>query len=163
MKLRIASIAILMLASSPAVAQSTGAVSGGLIIKPLSLIKTEDLDFGTLLPSAVAGTVIVNADTGLRTTTGGVTPFGGTPQRAEFSGLGRFGLLSIVSIGLPPILSNGSGGTMASALVVEGGTGLRILPGTGVQIYRVGGTLTVGANQAEGNYSGTFSLTVNYL
>jgi Domain of unknown function (DUF4402) len=27
----------------------------------------------------------------------------------------------------------------------------------------VGGTLTVGANQAAGNYAGTFSITLNYL
>ena len=40
-------------------------------------------------------------------------------------------------------------------------------PGTlvlsaGVDSFTVGGTLNVGANQAEGAYVGTFNVTVNY-
>ena len=156
-------LAALAFATAPAQAASTTATSQALILRPLTLTQTEDLDFGTILPSATAGTVSVNANTGIRTTTGGVAAAGGTPQRAEFVGAGRLGLLTIVSIGVPPVLTNGSGGTMATVLVVEGGTGLRVLPGTGIQTYRVGGTLTVGANQAAGDYAGTFALTVNYL
>ena len=37
-----------------------------------------------------------------------------------------------------------------------------LLP-SGVQTYYVGGTLTVPANQPAGDYSGTFTLTVNYF
>ena len=40
--------------------------------------------------------------------------------------------------------------------------GVTLLP-SGVQTYYIGGTLNVPANQPEGNYSGTFTLTVNYL
>lgn len=163
MKIYLVLLAAVAVIASPAHAASTTSTSEALILRPLTLTQTEDLDFGTILPSAVAGTVTVNANTGVRTTTGGVAAAGGTPRRAEFVGAGRLGLLTIIAIGVPPVLTNGSGGTMATALVVEGGTGLRILPGTGIQTYRVGGTLTVGANQAAGDYAGTFTLTVNYL
>lgn len=132
-------------------------------LRPLSLVKTEDLDFGTVISGTTAGTVSVNANTGARTTTGGAVASGGTPRRAEFVGVGRLGLLSIVSIGAAPTLTNGSGGSMTSTLAVEGGTGIRLFTGTGVQTFRVGGTINVGANQAAGDYSGTFTLTVNYL
>ena len=40
--------------------------------------------------------------------------------------------------------------------------GATLLP-SGVQTYYIGGTLSVGANQLPGDYSGTFALTVNYL
>lgn len=163
MKTKIILLTALALSSNAAHAASTTSTSEALILRALTLTQTEDLDFGTILPSAVAGTVTVNANTGVRTTTGGAAAAGGTPRRAEFVGAGRLGLLTIIAIGVPPVLTNGSGGTMATALVVEGGTGLRVLPGTGIQTYRVGGTLTVGANQADGDYAGTFTLTVNYL
>lgn len=133
-------------------------------ISRLSLVKTEDLDFGTLIVGPAAGTATINPNTGARTTTGGVVAAsGGTPGRAEFVGAGRRGILTIVTIGPSPLISNGSGGTMSTVLNVQGGTGVRLFPGTGVQTFRVGGTLTVGANQQQGDYSGTFTLTVNYF
>ena len=42
------------------------------------------------------------------------------------------------------------------------GSSATLLP-SGVQTYYVGGTLSVPANQPAGDYSGTFTLTVNYL
>ena len=41
---------------------------------------------------------------------------------------------------------------MTTALTVQGGTGIRLFPGTRVQTFRVGGTLNVGANQQPGTY-----------
>jgi spore coat protein U-like protein len=52
---------------------------------------------------------------------------------------------------------------MPTVLAVQGGTGVRLFPGTGVQTFRVGGRLNVAANQPAGNYTGTFSLTVTYF
>jgi hypothetical protein len=149
---------------APAQAATRAAPVEAVTIKPLSLVKTEDLDFGTLIAGPAAGTATINANTGVRTTTGGVTAAaGGTPKRAEFVGVAIIGLLINVAIGASPTLTNGTGGSMTTALAVEGGTGLRLFPGTGVQTFRVGGTLNVGANQQSGDYAGTFSLTVNYF
>lgn len=150
-------------AGQPAPAASRGGTASAVTLRPLSLVKTEDLDFGTIIAGTSAGTVAINANSGARTTTGGAIAAGGSPRRAEFVGVARIGILTIVAIGPAPTLSNGAGGTMASALAVQGGTGVRLFPGTGVQTFRVGGTVSVGANQPSGDYGGTFTLTVNYL
>ncbi len=146
-----------------AFAATVGASADATIVRPLTLTKTEDLDFGTVAAGAFPGTVVVNPATGARTVTGGVTAAGGTPRRAEFVGQAAIGLLALVSIGPSPVLDNGSGSTMGTALAVEGGTGIRVLPGTGIQTFRVGGTLAVGALQPGGLYTGQFTFTVNYL
>jgi spore coat protein U-like protein len=159
--LGVASIAALI--ASPALAAGASGPTEAVIVSPLSLVNTEDLDFGTLISGPLPGTATIDASTGARSVTGGVVAAGGTPKRAEFVGVGTIGLLSLVSMSAAPLLSNGTGGTMVSALVMQGGTGLRLFPGTGVQTFRVGGTLTVGANQAVGTYAGTFTVTVAYF
>jgi spore coat protein U-like protein len=146
----------------PVSAAGAGATAQAVVIRRLSLVNTQDLDFGTLVTSPVAGTATINPVSGARTVGGGVAAAGGTPSRAEFVGAGQIGLLSFIALGAPPVLSNGTGGTMPSTLSLDG-PGIRVLPGTGVQTIGVGGTINVGANQQEGNYTGTFTLTVNYL
>ena len=155
--------ALLMGSGSNAQAATVAGPVEAVLVKPLSLVKTDDLDFGTLVSSPIAGTATIDANTGVQTTTGGVLSAGGTPKRAEFVGVGGSGLLITIAISPSPTLTNGTGGSMPSTLAVQGGTGFRLLPGTGVQTFRVGGTLNVGANQQDGNYTGTFSLTVNYF
>jgi spore coat protein U-like protein len=157
-------LAALAVGALPAHAATTAASAEAVTLSRLSLVKTEDLDFGTLISGTTAGTATINANTGARTTTGGVTPAsGGPPKRAEFVGIGGRGILIMVAIGASPTLSNGTGGTMPTALTVQGGTGVRLFPGTGVQTFRVGGRLNVAANQPSGDYAGTFTLTVTYF
>lgn len=159
----LAACSIAAFVASPALAATAGGPTEAAIVSPLSLINTEDLDFASIIPGVAAGTVTINANTGARTVTGGAIAAGGTPNRAEFVGVGRPGILSFVSITPNTTLTNGTGGNMTATLTVEGGTGLRLFPGSGVQTFRVGGTLNVGANQALGNYAGTFTLTVTYF
>lgn len=148
--------------ADPASAAGVNATAQAVVIRRLSLVKTQDLDFGTLVTSPIAGTATINPVSGARTVGGGVAAAGGAPARAEFVGAGQVGLLSFIALGAAPVLSNGTGGTMPTALSLDG-PGIRILPGTGVQTIGVGGTVNVGANQQEGDYAGTFTLTVNYL
>ena len=66
--------------SVPAQAATRAAPVEAVTIRPLSLVKTDDLDFGTLIAGPSAGTATINANTGVRTTAGGVTAAaGGTP------------------------------------------------------------------------------------
>lgn len=156
-------LVVLGLPAAPALAATGSGTANAVTLRPLSLVNTEDLDFGTIVAGTTAGTVRINENTGVRTTTGGAVAAGGTPNRAEFQGLARFGVLATVAISAAPTLTNGTGGTMASTLAVQGGTGLRIFPGTGVLFFYVGGTIAVATNQQPGNYAGNFSLTVNYF
>src|SRR5689334_8124755 len=65
------------------------ALGKALLLIPLSLVKIDDLDFGTVITSPVSGTVTINATTGARSVAGGVTglasDFG---NRALFAGAG---------------------------------------------------------------------------
>lgn len=155
----------------PAHAADMGGTVNAAVVRPNTLIKTDDLDFGTLISGPTGGTVSINAVTGARTTGGGVTPGGTAAQRAVFQGTG--GILLITVSGSTSVTLNRAGGgaapmtaTLVRAASTSGG-GIALLGGTllpsGVQTYYIGGTLTVPANQPEGDYSGTFTLTVNYL
>lgn len=148
----------------PAAAQTTTPANGNaVVLNPLSVVNTSDLDFGTLARGATAGTAIVDPATSARTTSGGTVAAGGTPQSATFVATGVINRVHIVALGPAPTLANGSGGTMAlSALMLDGPT-LRLFGAGGVSTIRVGGILNVAANQAEGDYSGTFTITVIYL
>ncbi|WP_158500123.1 DUF4402 domain-containing protein [Sphingopyxis macrogoltabida] len=155
----------------PASAADTSVTANAAIVRPNTLIKTDDLDFGTLVSGATGGTVTVNALTGARTTSGGVSPVGNDAQRAVFQGTGGI-LLITVSGSTSVTLARAGGGapTMTASLVRAASTsggGIALLGSTllpsGVQTYYIGGTLTVPANQPDGDYSGTFTLTVNYL
>ena len=141
------------------------------VVRPNTLVKTDDLDFGTLVSGTTGGTVSVNAVTGARTTTGGTTPVGNDSQRAIFQGTGGLLLITVSGSTSVTLTRAGGGATPMTASLVRavsnGGGGIALLGGTllpsVVQTYYIGGTLTVPANQPEGDYSGTFTLTVNYL
>jgi spore coat protein U-like protein len=145
------------------------------LLNRLSLAKTADLEFGTLISSATAGTVTVST-TGVRTVTGGVTPAGGTVSAAGFAGFGRRTQQIVILFGAPSILIKRVGGTQTmavnnftvnpvggSGLTQLGGSGRhRISSATGLFDFTVGARLNVGANAVPGDYVGTFNVTVNY-
>jgi hypothetical protein len=54
-------------ASAAMAANSAPMTSKALLLKPLTLTKLDDLDFGTLVPSGSGDIVTINADTGART------------------------------------------------------------------------------------------------
>jgi len=72
--LSFAALAATIATATPAFAQqaSAQAEARGVVVQPLTLARVQDLDFGTVVGSAVAGTVDIDADTGGRTVTGGV-------------------------------------------------------------------------------------------
>jgi len=91
-KILIAAAIAAALPAAPALAASpsnTATASGkALLLLPLTLTKVNDLQFGTIVSSAVAGTVTINAASGARTHTGGVTEVGSDPGSA-LSSIGR--------------------------------------------------------------------------
>ena len=57
-------------------------------------------------------------------------------------------------------LTGSLSGTMTSTLTYSAAT---VTLGATGGSFQVGGTLSVGANQAAGDYTGTFNVTANYL
>jgi len=169
--LTIAVAAAMALPCAPAQAANMNGTVNAAVVRPNTLIKTDDLDFGTMTSGTTGGTVSINAVTGARTTTGGVTPIGAGTQRAVFQGTGGILLITVSGDTSVTLVRAGGGASNMTATLVRAastsGGGIALLSGTllpsGVQTYYIGGTLTVPANQPAGDYSGTFTLTVNYL
>lgn len=148
----------------PAIAAGTAGNAGAVTLRPLSIVNTEDLNFGTMLRPTTAGTVVINPATDTRSVTGGVTAAGGTPRAAQFFTYGGPSQNVQVNRGPLPVLNRVGGGASmnVTGLTLNGPT-LRFLSAAGLLDLRVGGTLAVGANQLEGDYSGTFQIIVTYF
>jgi hypothetical protein len=150
-------------AATPALAASGSGVGKAITLRPLSIVKLADLDFATNVPGAAAGTIVINPNTDARTVTGGVTATGGVPRAAQFYTYATGNQVLQVTRGALPVLTNGSGGTMAVTVLTLNGPVLRTVPAAGLIDLRVGGTLAVGANQLPGSYTGTFQINVDYF
>lgn len=134
------------------------------ILQSLTLAKLTDLEFGSIIPSATAGTVSVNANNDARTRTGGVTLAGTGAYAARFLTYGTANAILLITRGALPVLSRvGGGATMNVDQLTLNGPALRILNAAGVVDVRYGGRLRVGANQMAGTYRGTFTVTVTYF
>lgn len=170
-----------LLNAAAAAAQTVTATGSAeaTIVEPLGLVKIQDLNFGRIAARAIAGTVTVDPNTGACTITGPILSLGGC-QFAEFGGMGVRRLTVRIQIPATVTLTGPAGATMvadnltlgtAPGLLYIGGNGnglgngnrrYLILSLTGIFTFRVGGRLTVGANQRPGVYSGNFTVTVHY-
>ncbi len=164
------------LAATPALAQATAlnANANSVIVRPLSFIKDDDLEFGFMVRGATAGTVVM-APNNTRTATGGVTLAPGANRPARFAGFGSSGQQVQISVAANSITIDrfGGGGSMTVDTFMVGSaptwTNITTAPrtftigsSTGVFNFALGATLRVGANQAPGYYSGTFTVILNY-
>ena len=162
----------------PAQAQQTQGPTGtrqaeakSIILRQLSFFRVQDLDFGDIIPGPTAGVVRILPD-GTRTTTGGVTVIGSTHQPARFAGLGSFNQQVLINVSSNTIQLTGPGAPMTVSQFEIGSTPTVLLTTTPLRFrissangqfnFPLGARLAVGANQVAGNYSGTFSITLNY-
>jgi hypothetical protein len=120
------------------------------------------LAFGRFVPAS-GGTITVTP-AGARNKTGAVVLVsGGAVSSALFTlsegGNGKALVWSTITLPSTATLSSG-GATMTLNNFVSDPPGTMV--GTTRTDVKVGATLTVAPNQAQGNYSGSFSVTVNY-
>ena len=149
------------------------AIAKTVIVSRLSFLNAEELEFGSLLAGTTAGTVTVSPG-GVRTKTGGVMLVGGLVQPARFAGRGTVNQTVLISLTASPSTLQRVGGTETMRLdqLTIGSTptvvltttpqAFRITSPTGIFNFPMGGRLSVAANQAPGDYSGTFNVTLNY-
>ena len=169
-KIALAAVAATAAFATPAHAQSVTASATaearGLVLQPLTLTRVDDLDFGTVIASNVAGSVAINADTGARTVAGGVVGVPTAPgQRGLFAGAGT--AAQQVDLTLTPpagnMLISGANFLMVSSMVLDNGNALtRTIDPTGTFQVGVGGTFAIAANQPNGLYAADFDLTAEY-
>ncbi|MFM9979120.1 MAG: DUF4402 domain-containing protein [Sphingomonadaceae bacterium] len=150
----------------PTIAESATQPANGRAVTASSLVVTRvrDLDFGRIAIANTLGRVVINPNTDARTRTGGTTLIGGgTPGAARFAVTGTPRALAQITVGPRPTLVRAGGTeTMALAALTLNGARLRRFTAAGTLNVRVGGTLVVAANQAAGDYAGTFTVTVLY-
>lgn len=150
----------------PASAAPPSAASGAslTLAKPVSIVKTADLDFGSLTVTS-GGTAVVDPNTSQLSVTGGVVRIGGSAQPARFEVSASRLALIVIRVPDTPITLTRIGGT--EQMTVSNWTLNRFFltlvdQATPIQ-FAVGGTLNVAANQVEGTYQGTFPVTVDYF
>lgn len=148
-------------AAAAPVAATNDATGRALLLVPLTLTKTDDLDFGTVITSSSPGTVSIAADGSGQSVTGGVTalaaPAGGP---AQFAGAGTPNQQVNLFLAPPATISDGNGHSMAISMNLESTS--VIIDSTHAFFVGVGGTVNVGANQADGTYTGTFTVLAQY-
>lgn len=145
------------------VAAATPRTATVTLMVPANVRKMNDLNFAYLAVTT-AGTAVINPNTDVMTTTGGVTYIGGTPYSALFETIAP--TKTVVHIRTPnqPITLTRVGGTetMTVSNFTLSGSGTRNVVAKEPISFSVGGTLNVNANQVEGVYVGTFTVDVQY-
>lgn len=162
----IATLALLagLAQAGTAFAATASGTASAEIVSAIAISSTATLNFGQIAPSGTAGTVSVST-AGVRSSAGGVT-LGNqvTVAAATFAVTGAPNNLYTVVLPADGTITLTSGGSPAMA--VDGFVSDPASPGTlnggGSDTLRVGATLSVGVNQPNGNYSGTFNVTVAY-
>ena len=133
------------------------------LMKPLTLVKLADMDFGNLGVTS-AGTAVIDAVTDTMTTTGGVVPLGGNARAALFRGFAQGN--AVVNIKIPNRASTLTrvGGTETIRIdnFTLDGQSKRTMAAAGLFDFKVGATIRPAAGQAEGVYTGTFEVTIQY-
>jgi Mat/Ecp fimbriae major subunit len=157
-KFAMAIAAIFAVASSQSYAASTTGTATVNILKATTLTKTADLDFGKIAPGTSSATARINFDD-TRTCSSGLTCLGKASAGA-FDVTGSTGeTLSVTLANTDVTLTQASGEKMKVSLALNSAQ-VTLVNGKGQ--VKVGGTLSIGALQAGGVYSGLFELTVDY-
>ncbi len=161
--------------SAPASADDVASADTKVIVlRPLSLIKDKDLDFGLIVPGTAQGFVTLAPEGGI-TRSGGVVALAGDTQPATFYGYGtyrQFLRLSIDANTYQLRHPNGTDTMRLDQLVISSNppTQLTTNPrlsyigaADGFFSFALGGRLRVRANQRVGVYTGNITVMIEYL
>jgi Mat/Ecp fimbriae major subunit len=146
-------VALSLGATSAQAAVATAAGKAN-VLQEITVTKTSDLDFATIVVGTSASTVDVATD-GTRTC--GAVACTGTATTAAFDVSGTSG--SVVTVSVPASLTLVSGANNMSTTLVASASTLTLAGGDS---FTVGGTLSLAGSQPSGLYTANFDATVNY-
>ena len=162
--------------STPLLASSSDtAESEAILLQRLTITKVEDLDFGQIIENG-GGTVVLSPDPDPSCAPSANIIHSGTCQAAVFGGAGTSGRFVniLVPVGRRIVLTGPGADMEINPVTVSASPDLqywfrigrshihRIVNPTGIFLFRIGGTLQVGANQTPGLYIGAFDIQVDY-
>lgn len=145
---------------------SVAGTAGAQVVAPITLVATSSLRFGTIAQPVLGGTITMSPY-GTITTTGDLGASTGvaqpTPQgAASFTLTGNPGAQFAIYGVSQVTITNGVAKMTLGQFTTNAVFAIGQLGSNGTASFNIGGTLTVSANQAVGNYSGTFPITVMY-
>jgi hypothetical protein len=143
---------------------TTSANAGVTMITAIGISRTAHLNFGSAVAGALLGTVVQTAAASpVRSATGGTTLGSATAVTpATFSVTGQPNNTYAITLPSGSITITDGANSMGVDTFTSSPSGTGTLDGSGAQTLYVGATLHVGASQATGIYSGSFSVTVTY-
>ena len=164
--LSLMSIAALALVSTPAAAASPSAQANATakIYKPLTISKTADLNFGTIVlaGAAFANETVTVATTGAVTcgSGGGNVTCGGTPTAAKFHLVGSNN--AAVTVNSPSFNLTGPSTLSVTPTSLTQSVNLGAAGNTTGIDVPLGGSIVLASTTPDGVYSGTWTVTADY-
>lgn len=161
-------LTIILATSSSATSINTD--SGANIVSPITAEFFQDLSFGTIAPSlTLSDTVHVRRGANNDSVCGTNLTCFVPGNRARIRIMGVAGAQFTISNPGSTVLTSGTGDTMLVDNFVGGGSGNNTTWGgfgtlntNGIKRFNIGATLHVGAAQAIGQYTGTYTVNVDY-
>lgn len=150
-------LAALGLGATSANAATANATARAKILRQITVTNTSDLQFGTIVTGAAASTVAVSTSGAVTCGAGLVCT--GTTTAAGFTIGGTTGQVALISVPPTVTLTNPLLNTMTASLTSSAASTTLV---ANAGSFTVGGTLSVGALQVDGDYTGTFTATVIY-
>ena len=171
-KILILSSLIALFASNQSFAATTSGTSNVKIVPVIVLTAGAPLEFGSIATTGTAGSVTINASNlaanPLITPANSLTLVSGATRSAGvFSVTGEASVSYTVTLPGSAVTLAGSGSASGHTVSVGtfnfiAGTGARTFSAVGADSFSVGATLSVGANQDPGPYTGTYTVIANY-
>ena len=148
------------LTSTAVQAADVSADAGAKIVAPLQIQNSTALYFGTIAPSLTANDTVIVSPAGAKNCGAELTCLTDDHTAAAFQVSGEAGTAYTIELPNSITISNGAGGEM----IVNDFTGSKANGQlvSGQDDLTVGGKLGVAANQATGEYTGTFVVAVSY-
>lgn len=151
--------AAMITGSAQAATETVGADAH--IIPAVTLGTPTDINFGTIAADAAGGTAVIAASSGATTSCATLTCVGASNPGAILvtSASGETVSVSFATAGAVTL---STGGATPSTMSMTPTLSTSSFTSTGSDTVYVGGTLTLAANQAAGNYSGSFDVNIDY-
>jgi len=140
------------------------ASASATILEHLTLVKNVDLVFGGIITDTDGGTVVIAAtETGTVSYNNLPSQLSASTSSSKFTASGQSNALFAITLPSTTTITNGTPAddmTIGSYVSSVGLTHVQLTGG--VKEFYVGATLTIGAQQPAGLYTGSFPVTVTY-
>jgi len=155
----IAAIGATMVLAASAGAQTVQSSAGARIVAPLQVSNQTALYFGTIAPSVDSADTVLVAASGARTCGDALTCLTSDHTAAAFQVTGDPNRSYTIELPTSIDISSGDDSMTVDNFAGSKASGTLV---AGQDSFAVGGRLNVGANQASGEYTGAFTVSVNY-